>query len=152
MVASACVRDHPETEQNALSNAGCAGTSPEKACVALQFSVDPAVRSVVTAPLRGTLHWGLYEGGDVTLAGPGANTSVYGGAVPDVDLVAPDSNRTVLLPDAAPGSYQVLAYFDLTGASAETALPGDPVTLPSGAVDVPAGELTTITVSFDFIR
>ncbi len=152
VLVSGCVSAAPATQRSALSGGECAGTSAENACLVLQFSVDPGVREAVSYPLKGTLHWALYKGGDVTIFGPGSNKSVYSGAVEDIDLVSPDATRSVTIPNAEAGMYQALGFLDVIGDGGAVAVAGDPVTLPANPFEVPSDQLTHIAVVFDFIR
>lgn len=148
-----CTVSAPETKVADINDPRCAGTAVENACIVLEITVDPAVRTEETHALQGTVHWALYRAGDVSILGPGVNKSLYGGAIPDVDLAAASSSATVVIPNAVAESYQALGYFDVLGdGSSNVAETGDPVTFPSNPIAVPAGKLTEVSIVFDFIR
>jgi hypothetical protein len=102
--------------------------------------------------VRGDVYWALYRSGDVGLFGPGNHKPVYSGHLRNVDLNDPESSRNVTLRDVAPHKYKPLAYVDVKESHSGTADPGDPVTLPHGAVVVGAGEHAHAPVVFDFVR
>lgn len=117
----------------------------------LRFSVSDSVRQNTKHPLKGTIHWALYNAGDVGLLGPGDHHSIYGGEVPDADLTS-DTPIEVTVPNIDARSYQSLSYLDVTLSNTGDAKPGDPVTFPGDAFSIAANAHTQVAVVFDFLR
>lgn len=129
----------------------CAGTQPGNACLTLLFSVTNTVRQQAGDRCAGYVHWGLWAGGDVGSFGPGDSPPLLGNSSFQVDLVPPESTGSLTVPNVAARSYQVLGFIAQQGPG-HPSEPGDPVTLPTGAFDVPKNQHIGVTVLFDVVH
>lgn len=132
----------------------CAGTASGRACLVLHVFVDDGIRDEVEpGRLAGTLHWGVYAGGDVGLFGPRDGVvEKYGGDTEvAVDLSAPGSFYDVVVPDVPAVDYQVLGFLGPADTAGE-AVSGDPVTFPSDPFPTIPDRRNSVDIALNYVR
>jgi hypothetical protein len=131
------------------TNEECPQATAGKSCITFTFKRKDSVKPSANGDFKGTLHWALYKGGDVTLLGPGENKALYEGEAPDVDLLPDGASTEIVIPEVEPQRFQLLSYLDddMSGASN----PGDPVTFPKDPFGVPANRHAKLEILFDYI-
>ena len=148
LFGTGCLGDPYDTDSLAGERAECGEVAEGEVCLILRFEPTDEVRDA--APMRGDLHWAIYEGGDVTVFGPGDNPALDGGEVQGVDLSEPGSHVDVVLEGFEKGEYQVLGFLDANGNG--SADKGEAVTLPRKSFGVPAGRPVVVHVSLDCVH
>jgi hypothetical protein len=151
LVSAACLNPAPRTNSTNLPME-CMGTNEGNACLKLSYaSTDGARNHTDMAHLVGPLHWAAYRGGDVGVCGPGDHPPVFHGDTTMAIDFSGTAPFVITIPDAPAIAYQVLGFVGQESAD-KKAVPGDPVTFPSGSFPVPADKLTTIDVEINYVR
>ncbi|MEE8408172.1 MAG: hypothetical protein V3T05_01075 [Myxococcota bacterium] len=148
-MVSGCM-DGADTEYLDLDIPECKDTEVGRGCLTINVRVDETVEKNIRGDARGTLHWGLYHGGDVGLFGPGDNEDVAGGEIPDADFSVSGTVLAIITPNLEARSYQVLCYLDDNGSGESDE--GDIVTLPFGEFTLDENEHLAVTAELNYVR